>query len=433
MNYQETIDYLYSRLPVFQNIGARAFKPGLHTTRELCKFFGDPQDTYPTIHVAGTNGKGSTSHMLAAILQEAGYRVGLYTSPHLKDFRERIRINGEMISEEFIVNFTSDNLSNIDRLNPSFFEVTVVMAFSYFQERNVDVAVIETGMGGRLDSTNVINPILSLITNISMDHTQFLGDSLAKIAFEKAGIIKDQTPVVVSEHQDSEINDVLCSVANQKNTRLQYGSDSFEVESLGLRDGKIAVRVKDKESGEDIFSDLRLDLTGSYQMKNLAGVMTAVKVLKALNWNINEESVSGALGNVVQLTGLKGRWQQIGSHPDIYCDTAHNKAGLSETISYFQSVSHGRQSFVIGFVADKDISGILQLFPTTASYYFCQPSNMRALKASELRAMALEYGLIGECFDNVNDALKEAIRDSSEKDAIYVGGSTFVVADLDQL
>jgi dihydrofolate synthase/folylpolyglutamate synthase len=433
MNYQETIDYLYSRLPVFQNIGARAFKPGLHTTRELCKSVGDPQDTYATIHVAGTNGKGSTSHMLAAILQEAGYRVGLYTSPHLKDFRERIRVDGQMISEEFVVNFTSDSLSNIDRLNPSFFEVTVVMAFSYFRERNVEVAVVETGMGGRLDSTNVINPVLSLITNISMDHIQFLGDSLAKIAFEKAGIIKDHTPVVVSEHQDREINDVISSVANDKNTSLQYGSDAFEVEPLGLHEGKIEVRVKDKDINEYVFSNLRLDLTGSYQMKNLGGVMTAVKILKSLGWNISEESISRALGNVVQLTGLKGRWQKIGSKPDIYCDTAHNIAGLSDTISYFNSVSNGRQSFVIGFVADKDIRGILRLFPASARYYFCQPSNMRALNASELRAAAVEYGLLGESFDNVNDALKEAIKDSAEQDTIYVGGSTFVVADLDQL
>jgi dihydrofolate synthase/folylpolyglutamate synthase len=345
MNYQETIDYLYSRLPVFQNIGARAFKPGLHTTRALCKAVGDPQNSYATVHVAGTNGKGSTTHMLAAILMQAGYRVGLYTSPHLKDFRERIRVNGQMISEESVVNFVGDNLSNIDRFGPSFFEVTVVMAFSYFRECNVDVAVIETGMGGRLDSTNVINPILSVITNISMDHTQFLGDSLAKIAFEKAGIIKDRTPIVVSEHQDSEISDVLSLAASAKNTFLQYGSDAFEVEPQGLSDGKMTVRVKDKGTDEYVFSNLRLDLTGSYQTKNLAGVMSAVKILKSIGWNINEESSLQALGNVVGLTGLKGRWQKIGSKPDIYCDTAHNKAGLSETIPYFKSVSHGRQRY----------------------------------------------------------------------------------------
>jgi len=433
MNYQETIDYLYSRLPVFQNIGARAFKPGLHTTRELCKSVGDPQNTYTTIHVAGTNGKGSTSHMLAAILQESGYKVGLYTSPHLKDFRERIRVNGQVISEEFVIDFTGDNLSNIDRFNPSFFEVTVVMAFSYFRECNVDVAVIETGMGGRLDSTNVISPVLSLITNISMDHMQFLGDSLAKIAFEKAGIIKDRTPVVVSERQTSEIDDVLFSVANERNTVLNYGSDEFVIESLGLREGKMGVKVMDKDINEYVFSDLRLDLTGSYQMKNLGGVMSAVKVLKSKGWNIKGESISRALGDVVKLTGLKGRWQKLGSGPDIYCDTAHNKAGLSETISHFQSISNGRQRFVIGFVADKDVSGILKLFPATARYYFCQPSNMRALNASELRAMAAEYGLDGDCFGNVNEALKQAISDSEEEDTIYVGGSTFVVADLDQL
>jgi dihydrofolate synthase/folylpolyglutamate synthase len=432
MNYQETLDYLYSRLPVFQNIGARAFKPGLHTTQELCKSLGDPQNTYPTIHVAGTNGKGSTSHMLAAILQKAGYRVGLYTSPHLKDFRERIRVNGVPVDEEFIIKFTDDQQSNIDRLDPSFFEVTVAMAFSYFSVCNVDVAVIEVGMGGRLDSTNVITPVLSVITNISMDHTQYLGDTLALIASEKAGIIKPGVPVVVSEYQDEEITQVLVKTAKNANAPIIFGSKKYDIKNRGVEAGKLLLSVNEV-SGSKPDQELRLDLGGSYQVHNLGGVLAAVAILNEKGWKIGENAVHNALESVVKLTGLKGRWQQLGTNPLIYCDTAHNTAGLTETIRQFAGISKGRQRFVIGFVGDKDISTMLGLFPADAQYYFCQPSNMRALKGAELQSMARDYGLVGETYDNVNEALKEAIKESGPEDAIYVGGSTFVVADLEQL
>lgn len=433
MTYQETIGYLYDRLPVFQNIGARAFKPGLHTTRELCKALGDPQEKYPTIHIAGTNGKGSTSHMLAAILQESGYRVGLYTSPHLKDFRERIRVNGACVPEEFIIGFVADQKSNIDRLSPSFFEVTVAMAFSYFEKANVDVAVIEVGMGGRLDSTNVITPELSVITNISFDHMQFLGDTLGKIAGEKAGIIKSGVPVVVSEYQNAEIGDVITAAAEAVNAPLTFASDVFQVDFVTLADGKMLVDVQEKATGTIVAKGLASDLTGSYQLKNIAGVWAAKDVLASKGWEITDESVRRALQSASAITGLKGRWQQLRQSPDVYCDTAHNTAGLTMTLAQFDIVCKGLKRFVVGFVGDKDISTMLSLFPRDAQYYFCEPSNMRALKAEELQSKALEHGLIGKTFRNVNEALEEAIKDSAPTDAIYVGGSTFVVADIESL
>ena len=433
MTYQETIGYLYERLPVFQNIGARAFKPGLHTTRELCKSLGDPQEKYPTIHIAGTNGKGSTSHMLAAILQESGYRVGLYTSPHLKDFRERIRVNGVCVPEEFIIEFVDGQKSNIDRLSPSFFEVTVAMAFSYFGKANVDVAVIEVGMGGRLDSTNVITPELSVITNISFDHMQFLGDTLGKIAVEKAGIIKSGVPVVVSEYQNAEIGDVITNAAEAVNAPLTFASDVFEVSFVTMADGKMLVDVKDRASGAIVSKGLATDLTGAYQLKNIAGVWVAKDILISKGWKISGDSVKRAMQSVSAITGLKGRWQQLRTSPDVYCDTAHNTAGLTITLEQFETVCKGMKRFVVGFVGDKDISTMLSLFPKDAQYYFCAPSNMRALKAEELQLRALEHGLKGKTFGNVNEALEEAIRDSAPTDAIYVGGSTFVVADIESL
>lgn len=433
MTYQETIGYLYDRLPVFQNIGARAFKPGLHTTRELCKSLGDPQDKYPTIHIAGTNGKGSTSHMLAAILQESGYRVGLYTSPHLKDFRERIRVNGVCVPEEFIIEFVDDQKSNIDKLSPSFFEVTVAMAFSYFKKANVDVAVIEVGMGGRLDSTNIITPELSVITNISFDHMQFLGDTLGKIAGEKAGIIKTGVPVVVSEYQNAEIGDVITAAAEAVNAPLTFASEVCEVNFVTLADGKMLIDVKDKASGAIVSKGLAADLTGAYQLKNITGVWAAKDILISKGWKISDDSVKRALRSVSAITGLKGRWQQLHQSPDVYCDTAHNTAGLTITLAQFDTVCKGTKRFVVGFVADKDISTMLSLFPEDAQYYFCEPSNMRALKAEELQLRALERGLKGKTFGNVNEALAEAVNDSSPTDAIYVGGSTFVVADIESL
>ncbi|SKB84448.1 bifunctional folylpolyglutamate synthase/dihydrofolate synthase [Dyadobacter psychrophilus] len=433
MNYQETLDYLYSRLPVFQNIGARAFKPGLHTTQELCKSLGDPQNDYPTLHIGGTNGKGSTSHMLAAILQQAGYKVGLYTSPHLKDFRERIKVNGAFISEDFIVEFIGENKSNIDKLSPSFFEATVAMAFSYFSKQSVEVAVIEVGMGGRLDSTNIITPALSLITNISLDHTQFLGKTLEEIAAEKAGIIKPEVPVVISERQTDAISHVFSNAAVNAHAPVVFASNIYEVSKIGVHNGLMEVNVNERESLGSVFEGLRLDLTGAYQLKNVAGVVAAIQILRDQGWALSDEAVYTALASVTQLTGLKGRWQKLGEKPDIYCDTGHNTAGLASALEQFESIASGCQRFVVGFVGDKDISSMLQLFPSEGVFYFCQPSNMRALDSTELMHMAAAYGLEGSAFLNVNDALEAAVRESDPNDSIYVGGSTFVVADIKDL
>ncbi|KAA0993237.1 bifunctional folylpolyglutamate synthase/dihydrofolate synthase [Dyadobacter aurulentus] len=432
MNYQETLDYLYSRLPVFQNVGARAFKPGLHTTRALCESLGDPQNTYPTIHVGGTNGKGSTSHMLAAILQNSGYKVGLYTSPHLKDFRERIRINGKCVGEDFVISFTDEIKSNIERFNPSFFEVTVAMAFKYFADHKVDIAVIEVGMGGRLDSTNIVEPIVSVITNVSLDHTQFLGETLSEIASEKAGIIKQNVPVIVSEYQSQEVAGVFINKAQDLDAPLAFGSQVYQVKNQGISHGLAQIYAR-RDNSDEPGQQLRLDLTGSYQTKNLAGVLTVRDMLVSLGWKIESEDVSQALKDVVSLTGLKGRWQQLGHRPDVYCDTAHNIGGLTDTIAQFTSLPHERLRFVMGFVKDKDISSILGLLPVNAVYYFCEPSNLRALNATDLATMAARYGLVGKTFQNVNEALKQAIAEADDADIIYVGGSTFVVADLDQL
>ncbi|MCF0055480.1 folylpolyglutamate synthase/dihydrofolate synthase family protein [Dyadobacter sp. CY356] len=433
MNYQETIDYLYSRLPVFQNIGARAFKPGLHTTLQLCNHLGNPQEKFKTVHVGGTNGKGSTSHMLASVLQEAGYKVGLYTSPHLKSFTERIRVNGVSIDGDFIVKFTAVNKSYIESLSPSFFEVTVAMAFAYFASSQVDIAVIEVGMGGRLDSTNVITPVLSVITNVSYDHVQFLGDTLGKIAFEKAGIIKNEVPVVISEKQEVEISDVFNQTASEKNAEIAYGSELFEIGKAEHSNGALVLNIISKTSGHPAYPDLNLDLAGDYQLKNICGVIAAIEKLQNTGFKIEMEAIYRGLSRVQHNTGLKGRWQKLNDSPLVYCDTAHNYAGVSDTMRQFNSLVTKQKRFVIGFVSDKDITSILNLFPRDGIYYFCQPSNLRALNASELQQEALKSGLLGNVYPDVNKALEAAILESDRKDAIYVGGSTFVVADLDQL
>jgi dihydrofolate synthase/folylpolyglutamate synthase len=428
MDYQETIDYLYSRLPVFQNIGARAYKPGLTTTLELCSILGNPQNKYKTIHIGGTNGKGSTSHMLAAILQKSGHKVGLYTSPHLKSFTERIRVNGSEINPQYIVKFIADNISNIDRLSPSFFEVTVAMAFAYFASENVDVAVIEVGMGGRLDSTNVICPELSVITNVSYDHTQFLGDTLEKIAVEKAGIIKADVPVVVSEFQP-EVAHVFCDAAKAKNASITFASQTVQVSKLDTVPDMLMINAY----AGIRYPNLKIDLTGVYQIKNVAGVLQSVEVLNSRGFQINPSAVYGALAHVSELTGLKGRWQKIGDAPATYCDTAHNEAGLTQTLAQFTNIAAKSRRYVIGFVGDKDINAMLAKFPSDATYYFTEPSNSRALKAEDLMTRAGNFGLYGTTYNNVNDALSAAIADSDPKDCIYVGGSTFVVSDLNDL
>ncbi|MPR36388.1 bifunctional folylpolyglutamate synthase/dihydrofolate synthase [Salmonirosea aquatica] len=431
MTYEEAIAYLYSRLPVFQNHGARAYKPGLSTTRAFCERLGNPQNTYKTIHVGGTNGKGSTSHMLASVLQHAGYRVGLYTSPHLKSFTERIRVNGQPVREDFVSEFVTVHSDYIASIEPSFFEVTVAMAFAYFSSENVEVAVIEVGMGGRLDSTNIITPELALITNISFDHTQYLGDTLPKIAFEKAGIIKPTIPIVLSERMPPEVLDVFEERAAELDARLVVAAERITISSHSFQTGKLNIAVK--YSHKKKLYRYQLDLLGEYQLNNVKGVLSALEILNDTGFVIHPSAIKSGLASVRTTTGLKGRWQQIQSEPLVLCDTAHNKAGLELTIGQFKQIEASKHRFVLGFVADKEIESILSLFSNEDTFYFCQPQNPRALPVENLVQAAQIAGFTGESLDNVNSALEKAIHDSNAADAIYVGGSTFVVADLNSL
>jgi dihydrofolate synthase/folylpolyglutamate synthase len=434
MNFEKAMAYLYDRLPVFHKIGHRAYKPGLDTTWALCERLGNPQKNYATIHVAGTNGKGSVSNMLAAILQTAGFKTGLYTSPHLKSFNERIRVNGKVIEEGYVADFVTEHKQYIEQISPSFFEVTVAMAFDYFADQGVDIAVIEVGMGGRLDSTNVITPILSVITNIGLDHVRQLGDTLPQIAKEKAGIIKPGVPVVISERQSEEISGVFEREAAAKQASLRYGSDYGRVEDEGTENGSLRIKI-DKTNDDNISNTVRyeLDLSGNYQKKNVLAVLSAVELLNGEGWPISEEAVRTGLASVSGTTGFKGRWTRLKDRPFVVADTAHNLPGLQGTLEQFLSVPADQRHFVLGFVSDKDISSMLRLLPLNAKYYFCAPTNSRALPSIALLEQATALGLKGQSFPDVNAALEAALLNSSESDSIYVGGSTFVVADLELL
>lgn len=432
MDFSQAIEYLYNRLPVFQNIGARAYKPGLSTTQALCRHLGEPQKRYKTIHVAGTNGKGSTSHMLAAILQKAGYKTGLYTSPHLKSFTERIRIDGVPVSEEYISEFVTAQQSFIESISPSFFEITVAMAFDYFARNEVDIAVIEVGLGGRFDSTNVITPELSVITNISFDHMKQLGDTLPKIAWEKAGIIKPDIPVIISERHTGEVDEVFVSVAQTNQSSITFAADQWEIKDVKLENGLMNLQVEDLEENT-LLSDLQLELTGSYQCKNILGVLTSIKTLRKQGWDIPDSALNEGLASTCSVTGLKGRWQVLNTLPLVVCDTAHNPSGLAGTIAQFMSIPSKKRTFILGFVGDKDVTSILKLFSKEATYYFCQPSNMRALPAETLKLLAEKEGLSGIAIPDVNKAIEFALSNVSPDEIIYIGGSTFVVADIENL
>jgi len=427
MTYPQTLDYLYTRLPMFTRIGAAAMKKDLHNTIALCDHLGNPQDKFKTIHVAGTNGKGSTSHMLAAVLQKAGYKTGLYTSPHLKDFRERIRVNGEMISESYVVDFTERERELIEEISPSFFEVTVAMAFAYFEEQQVDIAVIEVGLGGRLDSTNIILPELSVITNISFDHTNLLGNTLQEIAYEKAGIIKPGIPVVIGEKQD-ESYPVFAEKAAATNSELTVAST--QLHNSGTHRDKTALVTSVYQGSSLLYQDLRLDLTGTYQLKNVLTVIQSVLTLNKIGFNIPDEAIYTALAHTVEITGLQGRWQTIGTNPLIICDTGHNIAGIHEVLENIQATPHVQLHIVIGMLKDKDVSSVLQLLPKTARYYFCQPVLERALAAEELAMQAEKFDLKGLVYGTVHAALDAAKSNAAINDLIFVGGSTFVVAEV---
>ncbi|MCR8561431.1 bifunctional folylpolyglutamate synthase/dihydrofolate synthase [Mucilaginibacter sp. BJC16-A38] len=444
MNYQQTIQYLYSQLPLFTRDGASAYKEDLTNTIALLDKVDNPQHKFKSVHVAGTNGKGSTSHMLAAILQTAGYKTGLYTSPHLKDFRERIRINGQMISEQQVIDFVEQHTADFDEIRPSFFEMTVALAFEIFAKEEVDIAIIEVGLGGRLDSTNVITPLLSIITNIGWDHMNILGDTLRLIAGEKAGIIKPRIPVIIGEYQE-EITDVFINKAASCASNITFASEDLKSEVLSpepevkslIKSNKVNefvnVRISPSSQTQDSrlkTQDLKLDLTGSYQLKNIKTVICAVDELRSQGFKITDEHLKTALSQVKTLTGLHGRWEILSRNPLTICDTGHNPEGMDEVLQNIAAVPYKKLHFVIGVVNDKDVSKILTILPTNARYYFCKPDIPRGLDAKSLWLKAEGFGLHGEVYESVAKALEAAQQNAEENDLVFVGGSTFVVAEV---
>jgi dihydrofolate synthase/folylpolyglutamate synthase len=404
MNYQDTVSWMFRQLPMYQNKGISAFKKDLTNTFNLSNHLGQPEKKFKSIHVGGTNGKGSTSHMLASVLQESGYKVGLYTSPHLKDFRERIRIKGKVVSEQFVIGFVKRNKAFLEANSLSFFEMTVGMAFDYFAMEKVDIAIIEVGLGGRLDSTNIISPELSIITNIGFDHMQMLGNTLEKIAVEKAGIIKQNIPVVIGEtHANTEA--LFISKAIETNSKIYFADQLIQ-------------------------NVLESDLKGSYQKHNIKAVIQAVEVLRQAGFKISQSELQKGLLNVTYNTGLNGRWQVLGYDPKIICDTAHNKEGLTYVINQLKTETFNRLHIVFGVVNDKDLSSIIPLLPKNATYYLCKPDVQRGLEVEKLEAIFKESQLIGQAYNSVNEALNNAKSNANKDDLIYVGGSTFVVAEI---
>ena len=408
MNFQEALDYLYAALPMYQRVGQSAFKKDLTNTLALCAALDNPHQKFKSIHVAGTNGKGSSSHMLASVFQQAGYKTGLYTSPHLKSFTERIRINGQPISEQAVIDFVQNHKHTIEQIQPSFFEMTVALAFHHFAQQTVDIAIIEVGLGGRLDSTNVITPELSLITNIGMDHMEFLGDTLELIAGEKAGIIKTGVPVVVGTTQP-ETAPVFLRVAQENQTLVTFA--------------------------DQVVTDLdyKLDLEGAYQQQNLPGVLQSIVEMRSQGWAIGEAAVRSGLAQVVSNTGLKGRWQKLSNNPLTICDTGHNVAGVEAIIDQIISMSYKQLHLVLGFVNDKNVAEVLTLFPSGALFYFCQSTVPRAMPLDQVKSIAESLSIRASYIANVNEALSEARTQADAEDFIFVGGSTFVVAELNDL
>ena len=426
-SYQETIDYLFTRLPMFSRIGPAAFKKDLTNTIAICSALGQPEEKFRSVHVAGTNGKGSVSHMIAAILQCAGYKTGLYTSPHLRDFRERIKVNGRMVSEEFVVDFVNRTKEITEKTEPSFFELTVAMAFDYFASEKVDIAVIETGLGGRLDSTNIIRPEVSVITNIGWDHMNMLGDTLEKIAFEKAGIIKEQTPVVIGE-VIPETKAVFENNADEKHAPVHYAQDSRYVNSWNIGGHRLIVEVA--RAGEVDHRIYELDLPGIYQVKNLLTVLETCTILEKKGWDLNEKAIHDGLKQAKKLTGLHGRWDVIRTNPMVVTDVAHNIDGIKQLLEQVEVTSYQQLHLVFGMVKDKDIRSVLSLLPQTAFYYFTQAQIPRALPARELKESGNSLGLKGEAYANVNLALREAMSRAQEDDLVIVCGSVFVVGEI---
>ena len=430
LDYKATLDYLFSQLPMFQRTGPAAYKNTLENTLKLDENYGHPHRKYRTIHVAGTNGKGSVSHMLASVLQAAGYKTGLYTSPHLKDFRERIKINGQMMPESDVVDWVSNFKANNElwKIQPSFFELTVAMAFDYFADQEIDVAVMEVGLGGRLDSTNIISPDVSIITNIGLDHTNLLGDTLQKIAGEKAGIIKAGVPVVIGTTQ-TETAPVFTAKAQEVGTSICFSDKEYKVAySLLGMDCRQQLNVQKQE--KDVYPQLALDLLGQYQHKNIPAVLKAVDLLIEKGYKITEEHLREGLANVVATTGLLGRWQIIGNNPLTVCDTGHNEDGMKSVVQQLENTAYKQLHFIFGTVGDKDPAKVLALLPKQANYYFVKADIARAMDAEELAARAKEFGLSGQVCPSVSEAYKNAQLVADDTDMIFVGGSTFVVAEV---
>ncbi len=428
MTYQQTLDYLYSRLPMFQRIGPAAYKADLSNTIALCKLLGNPEESFKSIHIAGTNGKGSTSHLLASVLQAAGYKTGLYTSPHLKDFRERIRVNGKMISKDEVVAFVEQYKNDFEKIDLSFFEWTVGLAFHHFREKKVDIAIVETGLGGRLDSTNVLLPEVSVITNISYDHMNILGNTLEKIAKEKAGIIKRDVPVIIGESQP-DISHVFVTKAASLKAPITFADKVFSIRKWDVSDVPSPHVVCDVGGRTGFRVTLRSSLIGEYQKKNFVTVIAVLDEMKRLGWNVDDLAMRKGFRDVAETTGLLGRWQTIGRNPPVIADTGHNEGGVQEIVAQLKRTAFKKLHMVIGVVNDKDPGKILALLPKNAQYYFCSFDLPRAMNAEELQVAAGEFGLKGAAFANVKKALKAAKDQASKNDLIFVGGSTFVVAE----
>lgn len=425
-SYQDALRFLYDNLPMFQRVGAAAIRKDLTNTLKLCALLGDPQHKFKSIHVAGTNGKGSICHMLASVLQEAGYRTGLYTSPHLKAFTERIRVDGQEVAQSYVLDFVNRIRPAIEEIRPSFFEITVAMAFDYFARQSVEVAVVETGLGGRLDSTNVITPVVSVITNISWDHKDVLGDTLEQIAREKAGIVKKKVPVVISERQET-LDAIFIDRADTEGAPLFFASDEY---TAGEDEATGALLVR--KEGEVVLSVTDFPLRGQYQRHNVPAVVKVVDVLRA-NYRIDQDHLEKGLRNVVGNTGLKGRWQILQRRPMVVCDTAHNLGGMRQVVEQLHRYRFSRLFIVLGMVKDKDIREVLSIMPSEAVYYFCEANLPRAMDACQLQEEAAKAGLRGQVIRDVNEAKAEALKQAQEDDFVLIGGSTYVVAELEDL
>ncbi len=427
MTYQETLHYLFSKLPIFTRIGAAAYKADLQNTISLCKELGHPEKRLKCIHIAGTNGKGSCSHMIASVFQSAGYKTALYTSPHLIDFRERIKMNGNEISEESVIKWTQRLIPLIEKIQPSFFEVTVAMAFAHFAEQHADIAIIETGLGGLLDSTNIILPELSVITNISFDHTNLLGNTLEKIAIQKAGIIKPGIPVIIGETQ-LETETIFYNIATRQNSLIVFADQQYILKDARHEENILTVELADQIKGKNL--TVSLDLIGEYQLLNLKTVMASIDILRVAGWKLSENNIAEGLANVKKNTGIKGRFDKLHSHPTVIVDVAHNEAGLNEVFKQIDRLNYQTLHIVTGFVQDKTVDLILNIFPKGATYYFTQADIPRALQFEKLNEMAAQAGLNGEGFKSVKTALNQALSRAKTDDLILVTGSFFILADV---